>query len=141
MCKNFMVIRHSFKELLAKSMVTLPMKCIVGMLNDKKISQTTKPQVNMLFNLIHQASNLHVGRKLLIIWNEILRKFVPIISSAESIELLLHACQLSCQHCRCYQISKPFASCKARYQSPLSRMTKSFWNMFTARQKCSGKPK
>ena len=30
MCKNFMVIRHSIKELLAKSMVTRPMKCIVG---------------------------------------------------------------------------------------------------------------
>ena len=29
MCKNFMVIRHSIKELLAKSMVTRPMKCIV----------------------------------------------------------------------------------------------------------------
>ena len=28
-CKNFMVIRHSIKELLAKSMVTRPMKCIV----------------------------------------------------------------------------------------------------------------
>ena len=28
MCKNFMVIRHSIKELLAKSMVTRPMKCI-----------------------------------------------------------------------------------------------------------------
>ena len=34
MCKNFMVIRHSIKELLAKSMVTRPMKCIVG---DKQI--------------------------------------------------------------------------------------------------------
>ena len=30
MRKNFMVIRHSIKELLAKSMVTRPMKCIVG---------------------------------------------------------------------------------------------------------------
>ena len=30
MCKNFMVIRHSIKKLLAKSMVTRPMKCIVG---------------------------------------------------------------------------------------------------------------
>ena len=30
MCKNFMVIKHSIKELLAKSMVTRPMKCIVG---------------------------------------------------------------------------------------------------------------
>ena len=30
MCKNFMVIRHSIKELLAKSMVTRPMKCIVA---------------------------------------------------------------------------------------------------------------
>ena len=29
MCKNFMVIRHSIKELLAKSMVTRPMKCKV----------------------------------------------------------------------------------------------------------------
>ena len=29
MCKNFMVIGHSIKELLAKSMVTRPMKCIV----------------------------------------------------------------------------------------------------------------
>ena len=29
MCKNFMVIRRSIKELLAKSMVTRPMKCIV----------------------------------------------------------------------------------------------------------------
>ena len=29
MCKNFMVIRHSIKELLAKSMVTRPMKCTV----------------------------------------------------------------------------------------------------------------
>ena len=28
MCKNFMVIRYSIKELLAKSMVTRPMKCI-----------------------------------------------------------------------------------------------------------------
>ena len=28
--KNFMVIKHSIKELLAKSMVTRPMKCIVG---------------------------------------------------------------------------------------------------------------
>ena len=28
-CKNFMVIRHSIKELLPKSMDTLPMKCIV----------------------------------------------------------------------------------------------------------------
>ena len=28
-CKNFMVIRHSIKELLAKSLVTLQMKCIV----------------------------------------------------------------------------------------------------------------
>ena len=33
MCKNFMVIRHSIKELLAKSMVTRPMKCIVGIKN------------------------------------------------------------------------------------------------------------
>ena len=32
MCKNFMVIRHSIKELLAKSMVTRPMKCIVDTL-------------------------------------------------------------------------------------------------------------
>ena len=32
MCKNFMVIRHSIKELLAKSMVTRPIKCIVGRL-------------------------------------------------------------------------------------------------------------
>ena len=30
MSKNFMVIRHSIKELLAKSMVTRPMKCIVN---------------------------------------------------------------------------------------------------------------
>ena len=29
MCKNFMVIRHSIKELLAKSMITQPMKWIV----------------------------------------------------------------------------------------------------------------
>ena len=29
-CKYFMVIRHSIKELLAKSMVTRPMKCTVG---------------------------------------------------------------------------------------------------------------
>ena len=29
MCKNFMVIRHSIKELLVKSIVTRPMKCIV----------------------------------------------------------------------------------------------------------------
>ena len=29
MCKNFIVIRYSIKELLAKSMVTRPMKCIV----------------------------------------------------------------------------------------------------------------
>ena len=29
MCKNFMVVKHSIKELLAKSMVTRPMKCIV----------------------------------------------------------------------------------------------------------------
>ena len=29
MCKNFMVIRHFIKELLAKSMVTRPEKCIV----------------------------------------------------------------------------------------------------------------
>ena len=35
MCKNFMVIRHSTKELLAKSMVMRPMKCIV----DKYILQ------------------------------------------------------------------------------------------------------
>ena len=33
MCKNFMVIRHSIKELLAKSMVTRPMKCIVDTLD------------------------------------------------------------------------------------------------------------
>ena len=33
MCKNFMVIRHSIKELLAVSMVTRPMKCIVDAMN------------------------------------------------------------------------------------------------------------
>ena len=31
MCKNFMVIRHSIKELLAKSTITRPMKCIVAL--------------------------------------------------------------------------------------------------------------
>ena len=30
MCKNFMVFRHSIKDLLAKNIVTRPMKCIVG---------------------------------------------------------------------------------------------------------------
>ena len=38
-CKNFMVIRHSIKELLAKSMVTRPMKCIVEALNELIILQ------------------------------------------------------------------------------------------------------
>ena len=33
MCKNFMVIIQSIKELLAKIMVTRPMKCIVDTLN------------------------------------------------------------------------------------------------------------
>ena len=37
MCKNFMVIRQSIKELLAKSMVTRPMKCIVGSNNRRNI--------------------------------------------------------------------------------------------------------
>ena len=31
--KNFMVIRYSIKELLAKSMVTRPMKCILAIQN------------------------------------------------------------------------------------------------------------
>ena len=36
MCKNFMVIRHSIKELLAKGMVTRPMKCIVNITNSEE---------------------------------------------------------------------------------------------------------
>ena len=36
MCKNFMVIRHSIKELLAKNRVTRPMKCIVINIDARK---------------------------------------------------------------------------------------------------------
>ena len=41
MCKNFMVIRHSIKELLAKSMVTRPKKCIVGYTQQKQTYAAT----------------------------------------------------------------------------------------------------
>ena len=48
-CKNFMVIRHSIKELLAKSMVTWPMKCIV----------VKKNSIGKVHGLVTPNSSLH----------------------------------------------------------------------------------
>ena len=51
MCNNFMVIRHSIKELSAKSMVTRPMKCIGSIVtrNIQNPKQNTLKQTNTVY--------------------------------------------------------------------------------------------
>ena len=57
MCKKFMVIRHSIKELLAKSMVTRPMKCIVVTPNHWIVTQRMNMRYNMHYRNMHLQSD------------------------------------------------------------------------------------
>ena len=90
MCKNFMVIRHSIKELLAKSMVTRPMKCIVDLFISSVHRKVPPSRV-----LIPQPLGLHSESEgpMLRCWQSNLLGSWSAAPNLDSVTAPLRACQ------------------------------------------------
>ena len=90
MCKNFMVIRHSIKELLAKSTVTRPMKCIVDLFISSVHRKVPPSRV-----LIPQPLGLHSESEgpMLRCWQSNLLGSWSAAPNLDSVTAPLRACQ------------------------------------------------